>query len=552
LRTGTLDAKSGDKGSGVWRLESGDYWLALGFFALGLMSKPMLVTLPVILLLLDFWPLKRISNFGFRISDLKSATQPRKGAWPPRGFTLLLFEKLPFLALSLASSIVTFRAQSEGGAVVSLMKIPWYGRALNSLVFYTAYLEKMFWPVNLSVLYQYQRMEPWEFIRDALLPVLLSVLLIRRWRSQPYLFTGWLWFLVMLVPVIGLVQVGGQSIADRYTYLPSIGLFILVAWAAAELAQRSRLWQTGMTLGLAAVLAACLADTRFQLRYWRDSITLFRHAVEVTRGSYCYFSLGNAYLNAGNLEDAAGNYRIALQLYPNFPKAHYYFGNVLLQQKKYAEAREEFDEVLRTNPEIAFAHKYLGDILAAQGKYDEAAVEYITALQLKPDDGVIRTALALATQNAGIEKALTNLFEALKTRPTAEIHAQIAALETTQGTFQDAVEHFHEALRLKPDAPDVLNNLAWLLATCPDARIRDGAQAVKQAERACALTQDGVTPMVGTLAAAYAEAGRFDEAISTAEKACALAKQSGEQNLLQKNQELLQLYRAHKSYHEPQ
>jgi tetratricopeptide (TPR) repeat protein len=393
-------------------------------------------------------------------------------------------------------------------------------------------------------------MEPWEFIRDALLPVLLSVLLIRRWRSQPYLFTGWFWFLVMLVPVIGLVQVGGQSIADRYTYLPSIGLFILVAWAAAELAQRSRLWQTGMTLGLAAVLAACLADTRFQLRYWRDSITLFRHSVEVTRGSYCYFSLANAYLDAGNLEDAAGNYRIALQLYPNFPKAHYYFGNVLLRQKKYAEAREEFGEVLRTNPEIAFAHKYLGDILAAQGKYVEAAAEYITALQLKPDDGVIRTALALATQNAGIEKALTNLFEALKTRPTAEIHAQIATLETTLGKFQDAVEHFREALRLKPDAPDVLNNLAWLLATCPDAHIRDGAQAVGYAERACELTQYGVTPMVGTLAAAYAEAGRFDEAIATAEKACALASESGDQDLLKRNQELLVLYRAHRPYHE--
>jgi Flp pilus assembly protein TadD len=467
-------SSAGDDGLALdsrrWTL---DYSLALIFFALGLMSKPMLVTVPLILLLLDFWPLRRVTSDEWRVTRF-GLPVPQ-----PSTFNHLLFEKLPFLALSLASSIATFWAQSEGGAVVSLMKIPWYGRALDALVFYTAYLEKMFWPVNLSVLYQYQRMEPWEFIRGALLPVLLCLLFIRLRRSQPHLFTGWFWFLVMLVPVIGLVQVGGQSIADRYTYLPSIGLFILVAWAAGKLALRSRLWRTGMTLGLAAVLAACLTDTRFQLGYWRNDITLFRHAVEVTRGSYCYFSLANAYLNAGNLEDAAENYRIALQIYPDFPKAHYYFGTVLLRQKKYAEAQEEFGEVLRTNPEIAFAHKYLGDALAAQGKYAEAVAEYTTTLQLKLDDRAIRTALALATQNA------------------------------------------------------------------------DGVQAVKQAERACELTQYGVTPIVGTLAAAYAEAGRFDAAIATAEKACAQAKQSGEQGLMQKNQELLELYRAHRPYHEP-
>jgi Flp pilus assembly protein TadD len=521
------------------------YWLALGFFALGLMSKPMLVTLPVILLLLDVWPLGRISDFGFRISDLKNAVQHPV-------LQRLLWEKLPFVALSLASSLATFRAQQAAEFVVSANVLPWYCRIADSLVFYTDYLGKMFWPVNLAIFYPYTPIHLWEFICSALLPVLLSFFCLRRVRSQPYLLAGWFWFVVMLVPVIGLVQVGMQSMADRYTYLPSIGLFIVVSWVMAGLASRSQWWQTGMVLGATALIGGCLLDTRHQLHYWRDNVTLFSHAAELARGSNSKsnFLLGNAYADAGDMDAAARSFRTALNIAPDFEPARDKLGRVLFQQKKYDEARVQFDEILQLHPDNAEAHKCLGCILATQGKYAEAETEYSTALQLRPEDADTRHALTVVKLNAESETALTNLYNALKHLPTPEIHFQIAVIQTMQGEFQDAIGHYTEALRLKSDSPDVLNNLAWLLATCPDAHVRDGAQAVGYAGRACELTHYQTTIYVGTLAAAYAEAGRFDDATAAAQKACALAEKSGETNLLRRNQELLALYRARQPYHE--
>jgi tetratricopeptide (TPR) repeat protein len=558
-------SSAGDDGLALdsrrWTL---DYFLALVFFALGLMSKPMLVTLPGIFLLLDFWPLKRISNFGFRISDSKSVpqltgtTKQSEGGSTPwraeaerRRLNHLLIEKVPFLALSLASSIVTVWVQAKGGTVVSADRLLWYWRMVDSLVFYTVYLEKMFWPENLAIFYPYTRIPPWEFVCSALLPIFLSVFCIRRMRSQPCLLVGWFWFVVMLLPVIGLVQVGMQSIADRYTYLPSIGLFIIVAWGMAGLASLSRIWRTGMALSAAALLLACLLDTRYQLCYWRDSVTLFSHAVEITRegNGMSYYLLGNAYGESGNLDEAAKNFQAALRVDPNFEAARDQLGHVLFLQKKFEAAGAQFDEILQRNPYNANAHKHLGDTLAAQKKYAEAEAEYSNALLASPNDAAISEALAVATLKAENEKTLTNLYCALQTLPTPEIHTQIAIILAIKGEYPDAVRHYLEALRLKPDALDVLNNLAWLLATCPDAHHRDGAQAVGYAERACELTHYKKTFYVGTLAAAYAEAGRFDDAIAKAQKACALAEESGEQNLLQRNQELLLLYQKHQPYH---
>jgi tetratricopeptide (TPR) repeat protein len=534
------------------------YWLALGFFALGLMSKPMLVTLPVILLLLDFWPLKRISNFGFRISDSKSVPQLTGTTKQSEGGSTLnhlLLEKVPFLVLSVASSVVTAWAQNKGGAVMSLGVVPWNLRAANSLVFYTDYLGKMFWPANLSILYLYPyvRIPSGEILGSGLLLLGLSVFWIWRVRSQPYLFVGWGWFVVMLLPVIGLVLVGIQSIADRYTYLPSIGLFILVVWGLAGVASVSRFWRTTMTLGATTLILACLLDTRQQLRYWRNSVTLFSHAIEA-RGENpaVNFYLGLALVASGNPDEAAKNYRTVIKMFPDFEAARYRLGYILLQQKKYEEAKGQFNEVLRLNPGNIFALKFLGDIFLAQGKYAEAEAEYAAVLQPKSDDSAIRTAKLLADQEFEDKATLANLYNTLKNQLMPEVHLQVAFLRATRGEYQDAVDHYGEALRLKPDAPDVLNNLAWLLATCPDANVRDGQRAIQTAERACTLTDFKQTLFVGTLAAAYAEAGRFDEAVATAQKACALAEKSGKQDLLKRNQELLALYRSHQPYHETQ
>jgi tetratricopeptide (TPR) repeat protein len=497
-----------------------DYGLALVFFALGLMSKPMLVTVPLILLLLDYWPLGRISDFGFRpalrstrakdrISDSKSASQLRI-------LKRLLWEKLPFLALSIISSGLTLWAQQKAEFVVPGKYLPWSRRVFDSLAFFTTYLEKIFWPVHLSIFYPYPRMGLLEFICSALLPILLTVFIVRRMRSQPYLIVGWLWFLVMLIPVIGLVQVGAQSIADRYTYLPSIGLFILVAWAAADLAAVSNFRRNGVALGVSAALLACLLDTKIQLGYWKNDVTLFRRCVEITKENNfegCYL-LGNAYVESGNLDAAAGSYRAALQMAPDLEEAHDNLGNVLYQQKKFEEAKGE----------------------------------YLIALRLKPGDPAIGGQLASVSQMIELENKLAGLYEALKTQDTAALHAQIASIRMARNEFPEAVEHYGEALRLEPDSPEILNNLAWLLATCPEAAFRDGARAVQLAERACEISGYQQTLYIGTLAAACAEAGRFDDAISTAQKACVLAAQLGETNLLQRNQQLLELYRAHRPY----
>jgi len=523
------------------------YWLALVFFALGLMSKPMLVTLPVILLLIDFWPLGRVAIDGWPV------THSGLPVLQHSAFSHLLFEKIPFLALSLASSLMTFSAQQKAGYVVSADSLTWYWRIVDTLVFYTAYLGKTFWPANLAIFYPYRQIPLYEFVCSALLPVLLSVLFVRRWRSQPCLLIGWFWFLVMLLPVIGLVQVGLQSIADRYTYLPSIGLCIIMVWAMAGLASVSMLYRAVTTVFAAGLLLACLLGTRHQLGYWQDNVKLFSRSIEVTRENNFegFLLLGNAFLGEGNLDEAAKEFQAALVIAPNFEEAHYWLGRVYLRQRQWPEAEEQLRAAERLNHDNVDTHIGLGDVLAAQDKYAGAEAEYLTALQLKPDNLAAREALAAVLAKKGeTDKALTCLYEGLNIQPTAEIHAQIAEILTTEGNVQEAVGQYLAALKLSPDSLDALNNLAWVLATSPDTGIRDGARAAQFAERACELTRYQKTIFVGTLAAAYAEAGRFDDAMATAEKAIALAGKNGESALLQKNRELLELYRAHRAYHE--
>jgi tetratricopeptide (TPR) repeat protein len=523
------------------------YGLALVFFALGLMSKPMLVTLPVIMLLLDFWPLNRWRTAIPDKQKPKSNLAEFIKTWRP-----LIVEKIPMFLLCLASCVVTFWAQRSGNSVISLDQIAWQDRHLHAVLSYSLYLGKMFWPVNLAIFYPYTPMEPDEFVCLFLLPILLSIICLWRWRAQPYLLAGWFWFVITLVPVIGLVQVGMQSMADRYTYLPSIGLFIAVAWGMAEIAVRSKLWRTGMAWGGIILVSACLLDTRHQLRFWRNNITLFTHVVEVTRENNFvgYFFLGNSYGEAGDLDGAAKSFESALEVAPRFKEARGKLGYVLLFQKKYEAAASQFSEIIRLHPANIFAHEYLGHALVAEGKYAEAQAEYQAALQLMPDDADLQTTLAANTQKIQASQTLAGLNEILKTNSTPEIHVQVAVMQTILGDYPEAVEHDREALRLNPDSPDGLNNLAWLLATCPDAKVRDGARAVELAEHACQLTQFKATVFLGTLAAAYAEAGRFNDATTTAQKACALASAAGEKELLKRNQELLALYQSHQPYHE--
>jgi Flp pilus assembly protein TadD len=472
------------------------YGLAVMFFGLGLMSKPMLVTLPFVMLLLDWWPLNRTASVG-----------------------RLLWEKTPFFLLSLASCAVTFVAQHAGGAMASLENLAPERRAANGLVSYAGYLRKAFWPDDLAMCYPIPlSVSDWEVSVAVLLfgALTLGAIALRRCR---YVAVGWLWFVGMLVPVIGLVQVGSQGMADRYTYLPLIGIFVAIVWGLADVAARwpaSRMFLQG---GIVAVLCACMVLTWNQARTWRDSISVFSHAVAVTENNYqAHDVLGLALLEAGKTDEALEHFSAVVQIWPNSPVGHFHAGCALEQKGRLEEARAEFEAALKGRPGMAEAHLELGRLLSGQGKADEALAQFEAGRQLRPDDPDAASGMGMAL--------------------------------SAQGRTREAIANYRAALRLNPDAPEALNNLAWILATDPDAANRDGADAVRLAQRACDLTHFEEPLFVGTLAAAEAEAGRFDEAAEMGQKAYQLFLASGNKDMAETNKTLLELYRSQRPYHE--
>jgi len=533
----SLDA---NKNTGL--LTTKPYWLAVALFTLGLMSKPMLVTLPALLLLVDFWPLQRLSG-----AALSKMTFKKKFYLPD--VSQLLWEKVPFALLSLVSVAITLNAQGEGGSIIPGDVLPWPTRLANVPVFYSAYLGKLFWPANLAIFYPYTFVPAWEKAGAALFLLLLTIFCVQQFRSRSWWLAGWLWFLIMLLPVIGLIQVGAQSIADRYTYLPSIGIFIIVVWSLNEFAASSCHRRTGIAIGCIAVTIACLADTHFQLGYWKDNITLTSHAIDVTNGNNfsCHFGLGNALMETGDFEAAATNFKAALRVEDTYPwkvntfGIHHNFACALLLLDQPAAAEVEFRNALKQQPDDVFTHKYLGFALSSQGKTREAETEYATLMQLMPANPAL-------VEEIEASKNLGQLMADLQARPTLELHVKIGESQARRGMYRSAIAHYQSALEFSPDSIETLNNLAWLIATCPQIKLRDGNRAIKLAERACELTYFRQTLFIGTLAAAYAEAGKFDEAIATAQRACDLAVKNGETDLARTNQELMELYRRHKSF----
>jgi len=602
------------------------YLLSLFFFALGLMAKPMLVTLPFVLLLLDYWPLKRMQKAECRIQNAEPPLMFLVSRFTfhasPSALLPLVLEKLPFFALSALSCVLTFLVQRACGAMTPLEKGPVALRLANALVAYARYLGKTVWPAKLAIFYPYIRfsLDSWQVASAGLLLLAVTAGVVLARKQRPYLPVGWLWFVGMLVPVIGLVQVGKQSLADRYTYLPHIGLFLLVVWGAAEAVGRLR--RPRFISAVAAVLAlgACGLLTARQLSYWRNTKTLFQHAADVTsRNFVAYAVIGNELADQQQWAEAIEQCRKALEISPDYPEAHNTLGNVYANQEKYeealvhyraaavdptyadprngmgnvlvkhgkfaeaeAECREavrlapmhlpalfclatalhgqgKLDEaaacyrrILALNPNLFTPHRNLGKVLMAQGKTDEAIAELSQGLRIRPADAETRTILGVALMGRNrTDGAAAQFREAARLQTTnALAQYQLALIHQQRKEMRAAIERFHLALQAQPDWPESLNNLAWILAANPDAALRNGAEAVALAERACKLTDYKEPLLVGTLAAAYAEAGRFPEAISCAEKARGLALAAGQKDIAQKNQELLELYRAGHAYHE--
>ena len=431
------------------------YLLVVFLFACGLMCKPMLVTLPFVLLLLDYWPLDRM-----------------KGQLWNR-----VAEKIPLIALSAVSSVITFLVQK--GAVGSTADLPILERINNAVASYVLYIWQMLWPVNLAVFYPHpeNRLPLWEIICPLLLLICITAVAITLRKQRPYLIAGWLWYLGMLVPVIGLVQVGWQGRADRYTYLPQIGLYIAVTWAVTDL---TALWQHQRSiLSTAALLTVVVLSWRawVQTSYWRDSETLFRHARAVTVNN-----------------DVAENN----------------LGIVFLRQGKVDEAISLLQAAVDLRPDNSPAHENLAKALLQKGQVAEALIHYRKLLELQPDN--------------------------------IEVHNIVGTVLVQQGHVGEGVEEWQKVLSVEPDNGNAMSNLAWVFAASPDQSLRDGPKAVELAEQALRLSGGGIPILFRTLAAAYAESGRFSEAIQTAQQGIELANSQGNPGLATELKGNLALY----------
>ena len=527
------------------------YFLTLFFLTLGLMSKPMVVTLPFVLLLLDFWPLHRMSN----VQSQKLKVE-RKQPWTLnfRLWTRLFLEKIPFFVLMIGASILTVIAQRRGGSVASLTDVTLAHRIGDALIAYGRYIQKLVWPTDLALVYPLENSWPvWEIIATPLLLIGISIAAFRARRQRPYYLVGWLWFLGTLVPVIGLVQVGVQSMADRYTYIPSIGLFVIVGWGVYEIFVAWRCGILIMAVITTAILLCYAAATSCQLPYWQNSGTIFSHALAVTRDNFVmHTGLGTLLKDGGDLKNARVEFEESLRLRPDYSVPHNLLGEILLQQGKLDEAATHFKTVIAQMPHLTGPRVNLGNILLKQKLPAEAATQFARVVQIIPDNPLAHLLLGKALTLTGqFDEAHAHFVEALRLQPeNADTHYQLALLLSFQKKMPEAILHYREALHLRADFPDALNNLAWILAANANPELRNGTEAVQMATRACSLTTNAQTLMVGTLAAAYAEAGSFDEAVAAAQKAHDLAITRGEKELAEKNLELLELYRSHRAYHE--
>ena len=460
----------------VQRPQHGRYLLVVLLFALGLMSKPMLVTLPFMLLLMDYWPLKRLT-----------ATQSLRSTLNTQHSTLsrLILEKAPLFALSAASSVVTYIVQQRTGAVGSLEKLPFGERVANALVAYVGYIVKMIWPQNLAVFYPHPKghLPAWEVLGAAVLLASVSLLVMRAGRARLYLPVGWLWYLVTLVPVIGLVQVGEQAMADRYTYVPLIGLFVMVAWGVPDLLnKRSYATEAGqdkpprvsrppsqipLTVPLAIVVIAALRIcTWIQIGYWRDSISLFEHALACTKDNYvAHSNLAIALAAEGNTDRAISHCEDALRIRPQDAHTHNNFGVLLLNQRRFDEAMAQFVEALRLEPGDVSATNNLGLAFFWQGRIDQAISYFRNALRTDPDyvNARLNLGLALARKRKP-EQAIAELWKAFRANPrNLESLNSIGAVLIKQRRLGEAMNVLAKALAINPNDGHAHFNMAIVL-----------------------------------------------------------------------------------------
>ena len=438
------------------------YLLVVLAFCLGLLSKSMLVTLPFVLILLDYWPLGRSQ----RLVPLR-----------------LVLEKVPLFILAAIASVITFIVQHGAGAATLTEKLPLHFRLSNALVSYISYIGKMLYPTRLAAYYPLSEIPLWQPV--VCLTTLVAVSILFLLARRKYLIVGWLWYLGTLVPVIGLVQVGSQAMADRYTYIPSIGLFIIVAYGTAEIAAKRRSTNPALASSAVLILAVLLIAARIQVGYWLDSSALYQHGIKVTK---------------------------------NNARMYNWYGLVLLEREELDEAAKQFAEAVRISPRYSEATNCLGKTLLLQGNARQA-VRYFSAVLAEHTDW-------------------------------PEVYCNLGEAYIKLGRDDLAVANLTKSIQLDPNSVRSLNNLAWILATAADSKLRNPADAVKYAAMACELTPDDPA-LLDTLAAAYAAAGNFPDAVETAQKAIALADAAGQPDLADQIRQRLAMYESNRPYNRP-
>ncbi len=433
------------------------YLSALGLYALGLMAKPMVVTLPFVLLLLDYWPLGRTPW-------AKSAAREHVSTHPSQ----LIKEKLPFLALGAMSGALTYWVQRVGGAVAPLVRVPMGMRIANALLSYVGYVGKTFWPVSLAVFYPIPAGVSMVAVMIAGTGLVGITAAVIWWaRRGPWFVTGWFWYLGTLVPAIGLVQVGAQSMADRYMYVPSIGLFIMLCWCMPSRAMKRRDLKVITGVAAAAVLAVCAVLSRVQVEYWKDSETLFRHALDVTQDNWlAHNNLGIALMESGRMPEAIEHLEQALRIEPYYAQAHNDLGNALMKSGRMPEAIEHLEQALRIKPDFAGAHCSLGAALERAGRLQDAIGQYEQALRINPDLAEAHCDLGAALGRVGrVGEAIEHLEQALRIRPDfAEAHCNLGIALVQAGRIPEAIAQLEQALRIKPDLTPAQTALARLRA----------------------------------------------------------------------------------------
>lgn len=445
----------------------------------GLMAKPMLVTLPFVLLLIDYWPLNRLQISGSHSGDERSHHH-----WPvermrPASFLKLVMEKVPLIVLAAIASIITFLGQRAVGAVEHLSILPVGVRITNSLISYVIYIWEMLWPRSLGILYPFplHTLLLWQGAGAGLILVTISILVLRTHRRQPYLLAGWFWFLGTLLPVIGLVQVGVVARADRFTYIPSIGMFIIISWGIPSILSGWHHRKIALSLAAGVYLAAVAVACHIQVQLWQDTVTLFEHTLNITENNYViHNNLGRVLLDEGDVDKATGHFLEALKINSGYPDAHNNLGLALFRNGQIDMAVKQFTEAIRLNPGFAIARTNLGEAFAQQGRVQEANAQYSEATRLNPN-------YAAAQSNMGIALA-------------------------QEGKTSEAADHFSEAIRLEPDNPDAYINLGLTMRDL--GRTEEAAQAFLKALQ---LKPDYAEAHVN-LGILLAQQERFDEAIN--------------------------------------